>query len=91
MAIDGPVVAGVFHTLIVIARAQQAVNVQTGNTLQREHDGVGAHETGKPHCVYPSHCALQGIKQRDVHFVGVLLTAFQGTPGHLSAEALQRL
>ena len=88
VAIDGAVVAAVLHPLVVVARRHQAVQVDPGNALQRQHDGVGADEALQAPAVGAGQGALQRVVQGDIDFVGLALPALQRPVGHLATERL---
>ena len=46
------------------------MDIEGRNTLQGHHDGLGAEKALNLPLVFPRHCALHGIEQRNIDFIG---------------------
>ena len=90
VAINRPIMAGVIQSFEIIARAQQRVDIKSGDALQPQHDRVGASEALEPPLIRSGGGPPKRIDQGNVHLVGFCLTLCSLPPGNTPAELLHR-
>ena len=91
MTINSTVMTGIFNSLVVIVRAHQTMNVDSGYPFESKHNGMSAEKTLQSPLIWPLCGALQGIKQRDIDFIGFALPLIPSAPGNASTKRLHSI
>ena len=88
--VDGTQPAGMFHTVEVVAGGQQAVNIESRNTFQRQHDGVGTQKALElPVVCSTLGSTFQGIPQGNVQLIGLIPAISRAPVRHLAPKRFQ--
>src|SRR6056300_1253703 len=92
MAIDRAIASRVFHTPMIIARAEEALYVDRRYTLKCQHDGMGANEAFETIVISSIFKrALEKIEQGDIEFIGFIESFPRSPECHLAAGSLRGL
>ena len=87
MAVNRARAAGLLEQIVVVGGGQEAVDVDGRKALHGQHHGMGAQKALDVKFIsLTGHGALQGIKERDVDFVGLVSAVHTFAHRNLATE-----